>query len=421
MSTGTFEKYESEVRSYCRHFPKVFTDAVGATLTDEDGNQYIDFFCGAGAVNYGHNNAYIKQKVIDYLSTDGIIHALDMYTAPKREFIEALEQKIIEPRGLKYKIQFCGPTGTNANEAALKLARKIKGRSNVFAFMGCFHGMTLGSLALTSEMYARNSCGVSLGDVTHIPAPYMFEGLDVLEYMQTLIDDDHSATEKPAALVMETLQAEGGIRPFSNEFLRGVRAFCDKNDILLIIDDVQVGCCRTGSFFSFERAGIVPDMVVMSKSIGGMGMPLAIVLLKEELDCWKPGEHNGTFRGNQLSFVAGAASFDYLLENNVEAETVRKGELVKRFLETEILPLDSRLEIRGMGLIWGIDFGGIDAALSEAVIEKCFEEKVICECAGRDGAVFKIMPPLVIEDELLQKGLQVVANAVKEVLAEAYT
>ena len=418
MSTGTFEKYESEVRSYCRHFPKVFTDAKGAVLTDEDGNKYIDFFCGAGAVNYGHNNPYIKQKVMDYLATDGIIHALDMYTAPKRDFIEGLEKKIIEPRGLKYKIQFCGPTGTNANEAALKLARKIKGRRNVFAFMGCFHGMTLGSLALTSEMYARNACGATLTDVTHIPAPYMFEGLDVLEYMQTLIDDDHSAVEKPAALIMESVQAEGGIFPFSNEFLQGVRAFCDKNDILLIIDDVQMGCCRTGTFFSFERAGIVPDMVVMSKSIGGMGMPLAILLLKKELDCWKPGEHNGTFRGNQLSFVAGAASFDYLLENNVEAETRRKGKLVKAYLEKEVLPLDSRLKIRGMGLIWGIDFGAIDPALSEEVIEKCFDERLICECAGRNGAVFKIMPPLVIEDELLMEGLKIVVKAVKEVLGK---
>lgn len=416
MNTNAFEKYESEVRSYCRHFPKVFTNAKGAVITDEDGNDYIDFFCGAGAVNYGHNNAYIKQKMIDYLMTDGIIHALDMFTVPKRAFIEGLEKKIIEPRGLRYKIQFCGPTGTNGVEAAIKLARKKTGRRNIFAFMGCFHGMTLGALSLTSEMYARNGAGASLNDVTHIPAPYMFEGLDVIQYMQMLLDDDHSAVDKPAAIVMETLQAEGGIRPFSDEFLRDVRAFCDKNDILLIIDDIQVGCCRTGTFFSFERAGIEPDMVVLSKSIGGMGMPLAIVLLKEELDLWKPGEHNGTFRGNQLSFIAGAASFDYLLENNVEAETKRKGEMVKDFIEKEILPLDSRLELRGMGLIWGIDFGKIDAALSEKVIEKCFEQNLICECAGRNGAVLKIMPPLVIEDDLLLKGLGIITQATKEVL-----
>lgn len=416
MKTDTFEKYESSVRSYCRHFPKVFTNAKGAVMTDEDGKEYIDFFCGAGAVNYGHNNDYIKSKMVEYLSTDGIIHALDMYTVPKREFIDTLEKKIIEPRGLKYRIQFTGPTGTNGIEAAIKLARKTTKRRNIFSFMGCFHGMTLGALSLTSEMYARKGAGATFVDCTHIPAPYMFEGLDVIEYMQTLVDDDHSGVEKPAAVVMETIQAEGGIRVFEADFLRAVRDFCTKNDILMIIDDVQVGCCRSGSFFSFERAGIAPDMVVMSKSIGGLGMPLAIVLIKDEIDDWQPGEHNGTFRGNQLSFVAGKASFDYLLENNIEAETIRKGELVKNYVEQNILPLDSRLELRGIGLIWGIDFGKIDANLSEEVIEKCFEKNLICECAGRAGAVVKIMPPLVIEDDVLLEGLSRVKKSIEEVL-----
>lgn len=415
--TIAFEKYESEVRSYCRHFPKVFKDAKGAIITDEDGKEYIDFFCGAGAVNYGHNNAYIKQKMIDYLMTDGIVHALDMYTTPKREFIETLENKIIEPRGLKYKIQFCGPTGTNGVEAAIKLARKIKGRRNIFAFMGCFHGMTLGALSLTSEMYARNGAGASLNDVTHIPSPYMFEGLDVISYMQTLIDDDHSAVEKPAALIMETVQAEGGIRVFDVPFLRAVRDFCDKNDIIFIVDDIQVGCCRTGTFFSFERAGIDPDMVVLSKSIGGIGMPLSIVLLKEELDIWKPAEHNGTFRGNQLSFVAGKASLDWLLDNNVEAETRRKAEIVKSFITENILPLDSRIEARGIGLIWGLDFEKINPELSETIIEKCFEKGLICECAGRKGSVVKIMPPLVIGNSLLMQGLLIICDSIKETLA----
>ena len=416
MKTNTFEQYESSVRSYCRHFPKVFTDAKGAVMTDENGEKYIDFFCGAGAVNYGHNNDYIKGKVIDYLATDGIIHALDMYTVPKREFIETLEKKIIEPRGYKYRIQFTGPTGTNAIEAAIKLARKTTKRRNIFSFMGCFHGMTLGALSLTSEMYARNGAGATFTDCTHIPAPYMFEGLDVIKYMQTLIDDDHSGVEKPAAVVMETVQAEGGIRVFDDEFLRDVREFCTKNDILMIVDDVQVGCCRSGTFFSFERAGITPDIVVMSKSIGGIGMPLAIVLHTDELDDWKPGEHTGTFRGNQLSFVAGKAAIDYLLENDVEAETRRKGELVKKYVTEEILPLDSRLELRGIGLIWGIDFAAIDSSLTEEVIEKCFEKRLICECAGREGSVVKIMPPLVIDDDLLLEGLSRVKKSIEEVL-----
>lgn len=416
MKTNTFEKYESSVRSYCRHFPTVFTDAKGAVMTDESGEEYIDFFCGAGAVNYGHNNDYIKNKVVEYLSTDGIIHALDMYTVPKRDFIDALEKKIIEPRGYKYRIQFTGPTGTNAVEAAMKLARKMTGRRNIFAFMGCFHGMTAGALSLTSEMYARNGAGATLTDCTHIPAPYMVEGMDVIKYMQMLIDDDHSGVEKPAALVMETVQAEGGIRVFDDKFLQDVRDFCTRNDILMIVDDIQIGCCRSGTFFSFERANITPDIVVMSKSIGGIGMPLAIVLHKEELDIWKPGEHNGTFRGNQLSFVAGAAAIDYLIDNDVEAETRRKGELVKAFAEKEILPLDSRLELRGIGLIWGIDFAGINSELSEKVIEKCFDKKLICECAGREGSVVKIMPPLVIPDDVLLDGLSRLKQSITEVL-----
>lgn len=416
MKLDTFEKYESSVRSYCRHFPKVFTEAKGAVMTTQDGEKYIDFFCGAGAVNYGHNNDYIKSKVVDYVSTDGIIHALDMYTVPKGEFIDTLQKKIIEPRGYDYRIQFTGPTGTNAIEAALKLARKTKERRNIFAFMGCFHGMTLGALSLTTEMYARKGAGATFTDCTHIPAPYMFEGLDVIKYMQTLIDDDHSGVEKPAAVVMETIQAEGGIRVFDDKFLRDVREFCTKNDILMIVDDVQVGCCRSGSFFSFERAGIKPDIVVMSKSIGGIGMPLAIVLHTQELDNWKPGEHNGTFRGNQLSFVAGKAAIEYLTENNIEEETKRKGEILREYVEKKILPIDSRLKLRGIGLIWGIDFSEIGSDISESVINKCFENNLICECAGREGSVVKMMPPLVIEDELLLKGLEIIKNSIIEVL-----
>ena len=261
MDTSVFESYESEVRSYCRHFPTVFTKAKGAYFYDEDGRKYIDFFCGAGAVNYGHNNPEIKQKLIDYLNSDGVMHALDMYTVPKREFIATFEEKVLQPRGLEYKIQFPGPTGTNANEAALKLARKYTGRQNVFAFMGAFHGMTLGSLALTTDKGSRKGAGVPLNNVTFIPAPYMFPELDTIAYMQRLLDDDHSGIEKPAAVFLETIQAEGGIHVFSVEFLQALREFCTKNDILMVVDDVQVGCCRSGTFFSFERAGIQPDIV----------------------------------------------------------------------------------------------------------------------------------------------------------------
>lgn len=417
METAIFENYESEVRSYCRHFPTVFTKAKGANFYDEDGRKYIDFFCGAGAVNYGHNNPVIKKKLIEYLESDGIMHALDMYTVPKREFIEVFEEKVLKPRGLNYKIQFPGPTGTNANEAALKLARKVKKRRNIFALMGGFHGMTLGSLALTTDKASRKGAGVPLDNVTFIPAPYMFPELDTVAYMQRLLDDDHSGIEKPAALFIETIQAEGGIRVFEIDWLKRVRKFCDDNDILLVVDDVQVGCCRSGNFFSFERAGIQPDIVTMSKSIGGYGLPLAITLIKPEIDEWKPGEHNGTFRGNQLAFVAAKGGIEYMLENKVEEQVKRKGEIVKSFVEKEILPLDERLELRGIGLIWGIEFEKIPVkGFADKVIEKCFENGLIIEGAGRKNSVVKIMPPLVIDEDTLTEGLEIIKKSVKEEL-----
>lgn len=407
-----FEKYESEVRSYCRVFTEVLDYAKGSIIKDTAGKEYIDFFCGAGAVNYGHNNDFIKERIINYLEDDRIMHALDMYTKAKEDFIEYFETQILEPRGLNYKIQFPGPTGTNAVEAALKLARKVKKRSNIWCLMGCFHGMTLGSLALTSDKESRAGAGVELENVTHIPAPYMFKGLDTIEYMQTLLDDDHSGVEKPAALILETVQAEGGIWVFEKEWLQKVREFCTKNDILLIVDDIQVGCARTGTFFSFERANIMPDMVVLSKSIGGYGMPFALTLFKPELDIWTPGEHNGTFRGNQLAIVAAKAGLEFMKENNIEKEVQRKEKIVKDFLEKEVKPLGKNFEIRGIGLIWGVETH--DGALAKQISTECFKSGLIVERAGRNNSVVKLMPALTIDDDTLEKGLNILKETVKK-------
>lgn len=407
-----FEKYESEVRSYCRIFDEELDYAKGAIIKDVNGKEYIDFFCGAGALNYGHNNPYIKEKVIKYLQDDRIMHALDMYTKAKCDFIKYFEENILQPRNLNYKIQFPGPTGTNAVEAALKLARKVKKRTNIWCFMGCFHGMTLGSIALTTEKEAREGAGVPLHYVTHIPTPYMFENFDTIKYMQTLLDDDHSGVEKPAAIIIETVQAEGGIMVFSKDFLKDLRKFCDDNDILLIADDIQVGCCRTGTFFSFERANIVPDIVVLSKSIGGYGMPFALTLFKPELDIWSPGEHNGTFRGNQLAIVAAKAGLEFFNNNNIASQTVRKSKIIEKFLKEEIKPLSDKIEIRGLGFIWGIDVH--DEAIAKNISKQAFKKGLIIERAGRKNEVVKIMPPLIIEDELLQKGLEILKEVCKD-------
>ncbi len=416
MDTSIFEQYESEVRSYCRNFPAVFAKAKNAVITDENGKEYIDFFCGAGALNYGHNNDHIKKQVISYLESDGIIHSLDMFTSAKRDFIEYFEKNILIPRGFNYKIQFPGPTGTNAVEAALKLARKVKKRNNIFAFMGAFHGMTLGSLSMTTDRDAREGAGVVLTDVTHIPTPYMFPELDVIEYMQTLLDDDHSGVSKPAAVVIEPVQSDGGIHVFSVEFLKSLREFCTKNDILLICDDIQVGSARTGYFFSFERAGIVPDIVTLSKSIGGYGMPFALTLFKPEIDVWNPGEHNGTFRGSQLSIVAAKAGLEVMLNEKVEENVRRKSAIIEKYLK-EIASLNSKLEIRGIGFMWGIDFNKLcPSTLSKQVVHDCFENGLILERAGRNNDTVKLMPALIIDEETLEKGLKILLDVVKNLV-----
>ncbi len=416
MDTEIFERYESEVRSYCRKFPAVFVKANGAYITDEDGRSYLDFFCGAGALNYGHNHPYIKNKVIEYLMNDGILHALDMFTAAKRDFLTAFQTKILAPRSLDYKVMFVGPTGTNAMEAALKLARKVKQRSTVLALMGCFHGMTLGTLSLTTERAARTAAGVSLGDVIHIPAPYMVPSLNVIDYVDNLLSDDHSGIDHPAAFVIETVQAEGGIYVFDTDFIQGIRALCDKYDMLMIVDDVQVGCGRTGNFFSFERASVTPDIVALSKSLGGLGFPLAVTLFKPELDIWQPGEHNGTFRGNQAAFISAKAALD-VMANESLLELVQQNEQILRDGLADIASLDSRLGYRGIGYIWGLDCHQIPVkGFAKKVSESCFENGMIVELAGREDSVVKIMPPLIADKNVLGGGLTILKASVQKCL-----
>lgn len=416
MNTEIFESFESNVRSYCRSFPTVFTSAKGAIMRDENGREYIDFFAGAGALNFGHNPDPMISKIVEYLTQDGIVHSMDMYTVPKRDFLEYFREHILRPRNLNYKIQFAGPTGTNAVECAIKLARKVKGRQNIFAFMGAFHGMTMGSLALTTDRCSREGAGQAMGNVTHIPAPYMFPELDTIAYIERLLTDDHSGVEKPAAIVLETVQADGGIYAFDSEWLRRLRDLCDRHDILMIVDDIQVGCGRTGYFFSFERAGIVPDMVTLSKSIGGCGMPISVLLMKPEVDIWEPGQHTGTFRGNQLSLIAGKVGLEMLVETDLLEQVRHKAAIMDDFLKNEVCTLDSRITHRGIGLIWGVDFSAFDRDMTKPLIAACFKNGLIVERVGRENDVLKLMPPLVIPEETLVKGLEILKKSLQEIL-----
>jgi diaminobutyrate-2-oxoglutarate transaminase len=413
-SMNIFEKRESNVRSYCRNFPDVFHRAKGATIYSESGRKYIDFLAGAGALNYGHNNDYIKQKVMSYLDADAITHGLDMYTSAKEEFLAKFSEAILIPKNLEYRIQFCGSTGTNAVEAALKLARKVTKRTGIFSFMGAYHGMTLGSLSISGNTAIRSGAIGALNNVTFMPFPYGFmEKFDTIEYIESVLNDVNSGIEKPAAIIFETVQAEGGVIVATIEWMQKLRKLCDKHEILLICDDIQVGCGRTGTFFSFERAKIVPDMVILSKSISGYGFPMSLLLIKPEIDIWSPGEHTGTFRGNQLAFVAGTAALEYREITQLDREVKVKESFLKSFLTEEIACISEKIGIRGIGLIWGVDLANFgDANLVKKITSRCFELGLIVERVGRNDTVIKILPPLTIEIPDLRKG----CNLFKEAL-----
>ena len=304
-----FAQNESGVRSYCRSFPVMFKQAQGAELITTEGTRYIDFLAGAGTLNYGHNHPVLKKALIEYIENDGIAHGLDMYSEAKERFLETFNRLILTPRKMQdYLIQFTGPTGTNAVEAALKLARKVKGRNNVISFTNGFHGCSIGSLAVTGNQHHRGAAGVTLSDVSRMPyANYFGDKVNTIAMMDKILADPSSGIDKPAAVIVEVVQGEGGLNAASADWVRKLEKLCRKHDMLLIVDDIQAGCGRTGTFFSFEEMGIKPDMITLSKSISGFGLPFAIVLLREKLDEWTPGEHNGTFRGNNHAFVTAAA------------------------------------------------------------------------------------------------------------------
>ncbi|MFP5019500.1 diaminobutyrate--2-oxoglutarate transaminase [Pseudonocardia phyllosphaerae] len=413
-----FEDLESQVRSYCRNWPVVFDTAKGSRLTDVDGNSYLDFFGGAGALNYGHNPDELKPALIDYLTRDGITHGLDMYTVAKGEFLTAFEDIILRPRNLDYKVQFPGPTGANAVEAALKLARKITGNEAMINFTNAFHGMTLGALSVTGNSMKRGGAGIPLVHSTPMPFDNYFEGKfpDFL-WFEKVLDDSGSSLNDPAAVIVETVQGEGGLNPARVEWLQGLRELCTRKGILMIVDDVQMGCGRTGPFFSFEAAGIQPDIVTISKSISGYGLPMALVLIKPELDQWGAGEHNGTFRGNNPAFVTATKTLQtWWTDDAFEKQTIRKGEKIEEAFNAIVSETSPTVECfqKGRGMARGIQFQ--QDGLAEEVAAKAFEQhRLLLETAGPQDQVLKLLPPLTTSDDELDEGLAIIAESVRTV------
>ncbi|HAH49049.1 MAG TPA: diaminobutyrate--2-oxoglutarate transaminase [Planctomycetaceae bacterium] len=415
-----FNRLESNVRGYCRSFPCTFKKAQNATLTDEAGNEYIDFLAGAGTLNYGHNNPILKEKLLEFLERDGLLHGLDMHTDAKQRFLEVFEKHILSPLEFDYKVQFTGPTGTNAVEAALKLARKVTGRTNIVSFTNGFHGVSLGAVAATGNSHFRDAAGTPLNNVTFMPYyGYLGDNIDTLEYFEALLKDNSSGLDLPAAVIVETVQGEGGVNVASAEWLQQLETLCQEHGMLLIIDDIQVGCGRTGSFFSFEEAGIVPDIVTLSKSLSAYGLPMSLVLMRSELDQWESGEHNGTFRGNNLAFVSAAAAIEtYWSDYRLTREVKRKGTLIESRLQAIAdTTTEMHLEVRGRGMIWGLACQEYPQ-LPDMISAEAFKRNLIIETSGTDSHVLKILAPLTIEDDQLLQGLDIVADCFKAVLSD---
>ncbi|MFP5466225.1 MAG: diaminobutyrate--2-oxoglutarate transaminase [Gammaproteobacteria bacterium] len=412
-----FEQHESEVRGYCRSFPAVFATAKGAWMTDTAGKRFLDFFSGAGVLNYGHNPDRIKQALLAYLMRDGITHTLDMYSEAKEAFIRRFHDVILQPRGLQYKLQFPGPTGTNAVEAALKLARKVTGREQVVGFTNAFHGMTLGSLSVTGNGFKRAGAGVSLNHSASMPFDgYLGTDVDTLDVFEAMLIDNGSGMDVPAAVILETVQAEGGVNVASTAWLQRLRRITEQHGIVLIADDIQVGCGRTGRFFSFEEAGIVPDIVTLSKSLSGYGLPLALVLIRPDLDQWAPGEHNGTFRGHCPAFVTATAALGFWENTLLQDSVARKEDIVREALEKMVHATGVEATVRGRGLIYGVDFA--DADLATRISQACFKRGLIIETAGISDQVLKLLPSLTIKEDELQHGLDIIRSGLKDALQQ---
>ncbi|MBO1347109.1 MAG: diaminobutyrate--2-oxoglutarate transaminase [Hormoscilla sp. GUM202] len=415
----TFNELESNVRSYSRLFPTVFKKAQGAILEDREGIKYIDFLSGVGTLNYGHNNPQIKERLLRYLESDGIVHGLDLATVAKEEFLEAFAAIILKPRQFNYKVQFPGPTGTNAVEAALKLARKITGRETIIAFSNGYHGVTLGSLATTAKASQREAAGIPTTGVTFIPYDgYLGADIDTTEYLDKVLSDVGSGVALPAAVIVETIQGAGGVNVASFEWLRSLEKVCRKHNVLLLVDDIQVGCGRTGSFFSFEEVGISPDIITISKSLSGFGLPFSLVLMKPELDQWKPGQHSGTFRGPNLAFVTAKAALEiYWQDDSLSASVKQKGTRMQLRLEQIAKNhWQAGFSVRGRGMIQGLDCK--DGNLANKILRTAFGNGLIMETAGARGQVIRCLPPLTVSEETLEKGLNLLENIVNEVIQE---
>lgn len=420
MSRSIYDEMESSVQSYARAFPVQLDKAIGSELWDSNCNRYLDFLAGCGSLNYGHNHPQLKQDLIKYISDDRIAHGLDLHTEAKADFLATFKDLILKPRNLEYVMQFTGPTGTNAVEAAFKLARMVTGRSNIICFTNGFHGVSLGALAATGNSYHRNAAQLPLAGTTRLPYDgYLGRDIDTLEMLVQMLDDPSSGVDYPAAVIVECVQGEGGLNCASRSWLRRLEQICRARDILIIIDDIQAGCGRTGSFFSFEQSGIKPDMVTMAKSLSGFGLPLSMLLIDPAIDHWQPAEHNGTFRGNNHAFVTATSSLRHFwIDDRFSREIASKASLMENLLAQLAHNFTDAIDcVKGRGLMVGLRCK--NATDAERIVKLAFEYGLIIERAGPHDEVIKCMPPLTASHDELREGLEIIGKACDRVLSKS--
>lgn len=407
---AAYDLLESSVRSYSRRTPVMFSRASGHRLFSKDGIEYADFLCGSGALNYGHNDPDMKAALIEYVSADGLAVGLDFYFEAKAAFLEAFDELVMKPRGQHYKLQFVGPTGTNAVEAAIKLARKFTGRANVVSFTNGYHGCTLGALSTTGNASYRSGSQWQLGQVYRMPFDGYMEGLDTAELLDRLMSDPSSGVDNVAAIILECIQGEGGLNAATPQWLKQVAEIARSHEALLIVDEIQAGCGRSGAFFSFESAGIRPDIITMAKSLSGFGLPLAMVLIRPDVDVWEPAEHTGTFRGNAAAFVTGTVALrKFWADERLTRQTLRHEQEIAERLAALTERHDCRR--KGRGMMQGLQFS--DKQTAARVQSLCLERRLLVESCGPSGEVIKLLPPLTIAESSLNLGLSVLADALE--------
>ncbi|MBX8802565.1 diaminobutyrate--2-oxoglutarate transaminase family protein [Ochrobactrum sp. MR28] len=411
---------ESNARSYPRRFPIAVQSASGCTLTDSDGKTYIDCLAGAGTLAIGHNHPEVLDTLRNVLNSGLPLHMLDLATPLKDNFVTDLMDTL--PAGLngEAKIQFCSPSGSDAIEAAIKLAKTVTGRSDIISFRGAYHGMSQGSLSLMGSLAPKAAIGALLPGSHFFPYPYSYRcpfgrgGTETtrlaIDYLERALRDPEGGINRPAAIILEVIQGEGGVIEAPAEWLQAVRRLTTELGILLIIDEVQTGAGRTGTFYAFEKSGVVPDIIALSKAIGG-GLPLAVIIYHEKLDLWEPGAHAGTFRGNQLAMAAGSKTLEIIERDHLTSHAAIIGAELKASLQHIAAQTPYIGDVRGCGLMLGleiVDPHGVPDQLghhphgpeiASLVQREAFYRGLIVETGGRHSSVLRLLPPLTITRE----------------------